>query len=267
MSEYLPKNATTREEVSQYYKVRELEFGIPLESIVRGRKGEFVAYFADGSISVYLPPDLRGCGVLRKYKGHVISTTRDCGIQDALSHMGLYHQLLGTWCDYPEYKIIKDFYGDRKAARSGEYLMWHITKGCHYLEKLGASEEAIKAFMLHPIYQSDTDYNANKTKLLKDCQGDLDVLLLVLEYRKVANGFLCNVFTDGWCRAEIEQAAPFTSKDMALMLLADKLQNREDFNKYHRDTHVRGPQLHIYFEKWLKYIEDYLLTEHSYTVL
>jgi hypothetical protein len=35
------------------------------------------------------------------------------------------------------------------------------------------------------------------------------------------------------------------------MLIADKVQNRKDFERYHRDTHPRARDLDHYFRNWL----------------
>ena len=35
------------------------------------------------------------------------------------------------------------------------------------------------------------------------------------------------------------------------MLLADKIQNRKDFERYHKGTHQRSAELEQYFKNWL----------------
>ena len=164
-----------------------------------------------------------------------------------------------SWVDFHEYRIIKKHYGDRKAKRSGELLIKHITEGCDMMSKLGASDNAIKAFMLHPIYQSDSDYLRNYTRLLSGADTSMEVLLLVLEYRKVANAYLCKSYTDYWTSRDIEESTPLTSVDLALMLWADKNQNYSDFLKHHKGTHPRSKQLEVYFESWLERLKSYFI--------
>ncbi|MDJ1501575.1 hypothetical protein [Xanthocytophaga agilis] len=36
------------------------------------------------------------------------------------------------------------------------------------------------------------------------------------------------------------------------MLIADKIQNRKDFERYHQQSHARSEELTIYFANWLK---------------
>ena len=55
--------------------------------------------------------------------------------------------------DLIEYNIIKAFYGEERANRSGVLLINHIDEGLHILEKIGASEKSKKAYCLHPILQ------------------------------------------------------------------------------------------------------------------
>ena len=39
------------------------------------------------------------------------------------------------------------------------------------------------------------------------------------------------------------------------MLIADKIQNRKDFQLYHLGTHTRSEQLDQYFKNWLEKLE------------
>jgi hypothetical protein len=44
-------------------------------------------------------------------------------------------------------------------------------------------------------------------------------------------------------------------KDVNDMLIADKIQNRKDFELYHLGTHDRSEQLDQYFKNWLEKLE------------
>ena len=168
--------------------------------------------------------------------------------------MQVHIDLREGWFDFPQYKTIKDFYGDRKAKRSGEFLMWHITKGCAILKNIGASDEAIKSFMLHPKYQNDEDYYMNQSSLLGDCAYDQKVVDNVLDYRRVANAYLCRPETDGWSHSQIHEACQLERGDVADMLVADKEQNFEDFMKHHMNSHPRSKELYQYFSNWIEYL-------------
>lgn len=144
-----------------------------------------------------------------------------------------------------EYQAILDYYGDRTAFRSQVPLMNHIDEGIVILRELGASDNAIRAFCLHPIVQNDVGIDMSAS----------DAYLLALEYKQRANAFLCCPETDyiQGPNALHEAVGPMTL-DCALMLIADKRQNQKDFIAHHRGTHTRSTQLDIYFNVWLAYL-------------
>ncbi len=145
----------------------------------------------------------------------------------------------------------KEHYVDGKAARSGVPLMNHIDEGLRVLRDIGASERAIRAYMLRPLLQADGDFLKvlSAPELLAKVKPD--VIMLAMEYRKCANAYLCRPGTDGWDLDRIETEVNLVSVDVIHMLYADKIQNRKDFIKHHSMTHPRRHQLRNYFENWL----------------
>jgi hypothetical protein len=144
----------------------------------------------------------------------------------------------------PHYAAIRRFYGERRARRSGVPLMQHIDEGLSLLATLGAQLAARQAFCLHPIVQADADLAA----AFADGSTALDgvaarPLALAMEYRSVANAFLSTMVVD-----EI-RLSPLA--DVNLMLVADKVQNRKDFELHHAATHARAAELALYFRRWL----------------
>ena len=137
-----------------------------------------------------------------------------------------------------EYKLISDFYGDIRAKRSGVSYMNHIDEGLAILNIIDASDLAKRAYCLHPIYQGDFDLSSNHNQY----KIDGDVILRVIEYRSVANEYLSfreiNSFMD-------IRLSPI--KDVNDMLIADKIQNRKDFELYHKGKHERSKELERYF--------------------
>lgn len=255
---YLDMNADSYESVYQYYRVRSAELRLYLKGVYKQRSGEYLAKMEDnfGEIweSVYIPLSLRGKGLINNYKGRKFITIDDCGIVDVCEKVGIYYDLREGWYDFEQYKIIKDFYGDAVAERSGEFLMWHITEGCNILEALNASDEAIKAYMLHPKYQNDNDFRKNHLQLWQDCEENDLVLRNIFAYREAANSYLCRPETDSWGIQEISKNCPIMWQDVKDMLIADKRQNYKDFLKYHSRTHPRREQLNKYFNNWLDYL-------------
>jgi len=139
------------------------------------------------------------------------------------------------------YQIISDYYGDSTTKRSGVKLINHIDEGIEILNSIGADDDTIDAYCLHPILQSDEDFNKNLTM---DFTGvSTKALLLAVEYRRVANSYLST--------NKIEDFVGFTNISIKQMLLADKLQNEKDFALYHEGVHPRSAELREYFDNWL----------------
>lgn len=139
------------------------------------------------------------------------------------------------------YMIVSDHYGDRSTARSGVRLMNHIDEGLVILDKLGASDIVKDAYCLHPMLQSDEDFNKNITHGFYGVPSES--IILAVEYRRVANSYLST--------GNIEDFVGFTNDDIRLMLCADKIQNEKDFATYHEGTHPRSKELREYFDNWL----------------
>ena len=151
-----------------------------------------------------------------------------------------------------ELDIIKSVYKDNKAQRSGVLLMNHITEGLEILEKIGASEDAKRAYCLHPVLQSDEALtnNWNTTDLI---EVPTRIIILVMEYRKVANAYLSLRKIKSLKDIELSPL-----EEVNQMLYADKIQNRKDFMLYHYKKHARSLQLFIYFNNWIKKLESHL---------
>jgi hypothetical protein len=150
-----------------------------------------------------------------------------------------------------ELQLIKDFYGDGKAIRSGVPFINHIYEGVMILEVLGASLDAMKAFCLHPIIQ-----NGEEKKLNLDLSWSSG-LALAQEYEQKANAYLCRIEND-WVKtiSDVQKVVGNMSEQCRLMLLADKYQNRKDFVIYHQATHPRSKQLTEYFNLWIKFLNQ-----------
>ena len=144
------------------------------------------------------------------------------------------------------YEIILDFYGDRRANRSGLPLMNHIDEGLEILYLRNASQTTKDAFCLHPFLQHDLDLTSNwRDDRLKFV--DPEVIILAMEYRSVANDYL-------------GKGVSKSGKDIRLspinevneMLVADKIQNRKDYERYVRLGLLseEKDRLDRYFRQW-----------------
>lgn len=173
-----------------------------------------------------------------------------------------------AWSDYGvepfdayrtnEFKFVWDLYNgfNTVARRSQVPKIHHIIEGIAILEHVNASNEAIKAFCLHPLLQMDDDFNNNVGKMKFVCPV---AVALAVEYRSCANSYLCKPETDD---IEPEDMPAIPSPHVQQMLLADKVQNMKDFMLYHYSTHPRSFELRKYFINWLTHLgytnEDFL---------
>lgn len=144
----------------------------------------------------------------------------------------------------PGYEAIKKFYGERRAERSQVPLINHINEGLTILRARGSDVPAMDAFCLHPLYQADKEL-AEEGKFNALYQTNAYVVMLAMEYRNTANNYLSHhTMPEGGIKL-----SPL--KQVNEMLVADKVQNRKDFEIYHKGTHHRSDRLTQYFNEWL----------------
>lgn len=147
-----------------------------------------------------------------------------------------------------EYRLIKNFYGHRTAERSGVPLINHINEGLKILQDIGASDNAAKAYCLHPIVQCDEDLmNIMNDPFVWENLESANTLITAMEYRSVANAYLSEHYKGFDDKIKLS-----CLKDVNDMLIADKIQNRKDFMKYHYGTHPKSDILSSYFINWLR---------------
>lgn len=158
------------------------------------------------------------------------------------------------------YVAIADYYGDRKAERSGVRLMQHIDDGLVVLDQINASGAAMRAYCLHPLFQQDDDLTSS-AEAMRDfapvATRDPYVMLLVMEYRYRANAWLSDKVRTIERKSAGERVisdglpVPGVLEEVWHMLIADKVQNRKDFLTHHKGTHPRSAELELYFGHWL----------------
>ena len=259
-------DGTTVEQATQYYRNRLIQVlphsvGQTLEwtgeVVELGAWGCTTAIRLDDRTlhSVYVLPAGRGRGHmsrwLRENPGKELFTVPDCGLEAFFAREGAAVRVLPeSRTRYaPEYGLAEAFYGDRVTDRTGAHMMNHVDEGLFVLESIGASELAKRAYILHPLVQGDEDlgrfwaWHSDRPGTLSDPL----VLSLALEYRNVANGHL------SFHPPPSER--PFHTsplRDVNDMLVADKVQNRKDFELYHRATHPRAARLAAYFAEWMQ---------------
>ncbi len=244
--------AETQEEAVHYLEARSLQmlrFGVELKSI-QIRKEVVVAVMSLDDTdyqALYIPKPAQGKGAfLREFPvlGLPILTSAECHIESFLDRKNIPYKSLVIE-DSQEYRMIQREYGDQKARRSNVFLMNHIDEGRAILEWRGSSPVTHQAFCIHPLLQSDADL---KKYALGDWSGvNPHALILAMEYRFIANDYLSTRQISA-----LDDVKRSVLNEVMEMLVADKIQNRKDFEKYHKGTHPRSAELENYFSNWMK---------------
>lgn len=154
--------------------------------------------------------------------------------------------------DNQHYQAIKEYYGTQCAKRSGVPLLNHIDEGLFILETIGATIEAKEAFCLHPLLQADSDFTSSlqENSIFSSYNLNQHSIILAMEYRSVANAYLSFHYQT---KKDTIKLSPI--KCVNDMLIADKIQNRKDFEIYHMGSHDRSEALEQYFKNWLKALD------------
>lgn len=178
--------------------------------------------------------------VARRPRALWTGDTQECDVLQLQLHTGAGVR------DSREYRAIAAFYGERRAERSKVRLIEHIDEGLAILAAIGASGAAMRAFCLHPLVQADADLAANGGRL-RELTDDVYVTALAIEYRHIANATLSHRVI---ASAEAIPLSPLA--EVNAMLVADKVQNRKDFEMHHLGSHARSKELARYFRLWLE---------------
>lgn len=148
-----------------------------------------------------------------------------------------------------EYNLVLDFYKGKFAKGSGLPYINHINEGISILQKIGATQEAARAYCVHPLFQEDIEFtNSYNLKLYEKLEPK--ILYLTLEYRSVANEYLSKRQI-----SSIDEIRLSPLKDVNDMLIADKVQNYKDFLLYNKHKHPRSQELDQYFKNWIQKLD------------
>jgi hypothetical protein len=271
MTERFNHNATTVNEAKEYLLARAEQLLIDDIKFVKFANthnvftGAVTALFEDNKTkevyaSHYILNQARNTGlypVIAKSVNKPIITLDDCDIIDYLSYKNIPYRVGGSFIYMNEYLAIQKFYGNTKAKRSGIPYMNHVDEGIAILRYIGSNVRACQAFCLHPMVQIDEDFKNNYEQLTFVCKSPW-VMAIAVEYRNVANAYLSPM---GRRNPEDIKLSPI--KDVNDMLIADKVQNRKDFEQ-HKDKYVNAKELDYYFRAWLERLE---ISEDTYEEL
>jgi len=161
------------------------------------------------------------------------------------------------WHKTAEYKLITDHYRGEYADRSGRHKMEHIKEGCRLLVGWQRPDVEHQAFCLHPLVETEGFTYERKHSYI-----------LAAEMMKFATAYLCRPETDDityrGSRTYLFKYLGPMSEACAWLLLADKVQNRSDFMKYHAFTHARADMLIRYFDLWIQTLHTYYLPKEQF---
>ena len=161
------------------------------------------------------------------------------------------------WHKTAEYKLITDHYRGEYAERSGRHKMEHIKEGCRLLVGWNRPEVEHRAFCLHPLVETEGFSYERKQSYM-----------LAAEMMDKAGKYLCQPDTDDithlGSRFTLSHHLGPMTESCAWVLLADKVQNRSDFMKYHAFTHARSDMLIRYFDLWIQTLYAYYLPKEQF---
>jgi hypothetical protein len=253
----IPYDATTEEEVIQYFKTRQLQLASAGFSwdrkLYKNKDGYFVHIQESATGKTYdafyvLSQDRKKGASLRLINQlNEIITINDCHVISFLQKANKNHLVVSGAFDMPEYNLVEEFYGNGMANRSKIWFMNHIDEGMIILNHIKTSESAKAGFCLHPLTQDDDNLAKKFSSLLGgNSKANPYNVGLSLEYRNIANAYLSKREIKS-----IDEIAISPLKEVNDMLIADKVQNYKDFILYHRGTHPRSEILEHYFNNWL----------------
>ncbi len=252
MKERFNMNASTPKEAQDYLEARSkqlLRHGFRKIDLCMNEWGSEMILEKEGEKyqSIYIIDEFRGKSLYPKLVKHKIVTSGICNLEEYLKTKDIDHIVIDLNPTI-EYQVISDYYGGNVTKRSGVYLMNHIDEGLCILEEIGASNIAKRSYCVHPIFQSDETLSENFSYNMTIAPlRDPLVLIAAIEYRSVANEYLSTRKIKS-----IDDIRLSPLKDVNDMLIADKIQNRKDFELYHMGVHPRSLDLDQYFKHWLE---------------
>lgn len=168
--------------------------------------------------------------------------------------------------DNPHRRLIETIYGTRCARRSRVPLIDHINEGIIVLQALQATPVETEAFCLHAPAQISYHFGARPAAehyLPIQPQGPRDTWLLQTQFplatEAVALAWRFAAHAEAFRPDYLnnKKRPPLIAIDPAVrkLLIADKVQNRKDFDLFHCDSHPRRAQLRLYFECWFTLLD------------
>lgn len=156
---------------------------------------------------------------------------------------------VGSWgfTKWHSFQQISRYYGATTTQRTKLPWINHIVEGVVLVQQLGGRIHAADAFCWHPLIQSDDTFLETLAEMQRyyNLNTSGEVLVNTLGYRDAANR---------WLRGAVSkdnQPKKHPLNDVNIMLMADKIQNRKDFEANEKLFSVEdASSLHYYFDSW-----------------
>jgi hypothetical protein len=152
---------------------------------------------------------------------------------------------------YPRpYAMAAEQWGEKVSSQGVPYMR-HIDDGIRIIDMLREENHIAKqvddAFILHGLFQSYIDVGNAYSRKYYD-KVEPQVLMLVMEYRNIANQWLS---PHGFNPTEKPKIPLFETR---VMLVADKIQNYSNFLKNYKLIHPHHQRLDAYFRAWHEHL-------------
>lgn len=164
-----------------------------------------------------------------------------------------------------EYQAIQSIYGDQKTLQgNGVPFMNHINEGLHILHRIKASDNAQRAYCLHPIMQvnglADEFLSSSYLK-----EVDPRALVTAGMFANTVNAFPLGQFISGNLVGNVEEAAGLIKRnDVMDMILAEMVQNYKDFLNHEGQTDPDRAEINEYFLTWLRFLAPHYLFKNEF---
>ena len=157
--------------------------------------------------------------------------------------------------------LIKKHYKNKQSSCGVPYIN-HIEQGLDIIKTYSIDtnkELASDAFCIHPIVQSKVDFNKALYNVSLNFL-DHSIIMLSTKYGCIANLYLSNNTLNSVTKKHILKELDHSSI-LKLMLIADKIQNKINFEINYSDKH-NAAELEIYFNNWFQLLG---VTNEEYT--
>lgn len=153
-----------------------------------------------------------------------------------------------------EYEMARKLLGNKTTTDGRTLLIEQVDQTLKVLNHLSSWPAVMRAACLRPLLQDDHTFEYGwKTACKNGVQPR--ALVLAMEFRRVANSYLCTTLTDFWDDEEVRLRLGLVIPPVRAMLIAHKTVGYHQFLLQQAQTHFRRKELRAYFERWFRVLE------------